>query len=187
MNNKPFEVLMLAYLFVLLAVAARVLAGTGTLSFYGFTPVGASLLFFGSRMPRKQFWIPAVLLIGSDVYLNLVRYHMAITWDQMVVWAWYVGACCIGLLLRGRVKPLFVGGAALGSSVSFFLISNFAVWLAGYIVYPKTFVGLGTCYAAALPFFRNDVVATLVFAAIFFATPVLIARTRALEHRRATV
>lgn len=166
---------MLAYLFVVLAVAARLLAGTGTFSLWGFTPVGASLLFFGSRMPRKQFWIPAALLIGSDIYLNLVAYKMALTWDQTIVWAWYVGACCIGLLLRGRVKPLFVGAAALGSSVSFFLISNFAVWLAGNIVYPRSLAGLGACYAAAIPFFRNDVASTLVFSAIFFAVPVLIA------------
>lgn len=177
---------MLAYLFVVLAVAARLLAGTGTFSLWGFTPVGASLLFFGSRMPRKQFWIPAALLIGSDLYLNLVAYQMALTWDQTIIWAWYVGACCIGLLLRGRVKPLFVGGAALGSSVSFFLISNFAVWLAGNIVYPKTVAGLGECYAAGIPFFRNDLASTLVFSAVFFAVPVLLsAKSRAPEHTRA--
>lgn len=179
---------MLAYLFVVLAVAARLLAGTGTFSLWGFTPVGASLLFFGWRMPRKQFWIPAALLIGCDVYLNLVAYKMPITWDQTIIWAWYVGACCIGLLLRGRVKPLFVGGAALGSSVSFFLISNFAVWLAGNVVYPKTLAGLGACYAAAIPFFRNDVASTLVFSAIFFSVPVLLAgKAQAAKQHRAAV
>lgn len=177
---------MLAYLYVVLAIAARVLAGTGTLSLHGFTPVGASLLFFGSRMPRKQFWIPAVLLIGSDVYLNLFRYHMALTWDQAVVWAWYAGACCIGLLLRGRVKPLFVGGAAVGSSVSFFLVSNFAVWFAGNIGYPKTLAGLDSCFAAAIPFFRNDLVSSLMFSAVFFAVPVLAGYAgRAAEQKRA--
>ncbi len=166
---------MLAYLFVVLAVAARVLAGTGTLSLWGFTPVGASLLFFGSRMPRKQFWIPAALLIASDVYLNLARYHMPITWDQMIVWAWYLVPCFIGTLLRGRIKPLYVGASAIGSSVSFFLLSNFAVWLAGNIAYPKTLAGLGACYVAAVPFFRNDVISSLTFSAIFFAIPVLAA------------
>lgn len=159
---------MLAYLFVVLAVAARVLAGTGTLSLYGFTPVGASLLFFGARMPRKHFWAPVALLIGSDLYLNLARYHMPLTWDQSVVWFWYAGACCIGLLLRGRIKPLYVGASALSSSVSFFLVSNFAVWLAGNIAYPKTLAGLGACYVAGIPFFRNDVVASLLFSAVFF-------------------
>jgi hypothetical protein len=124
-------------------------------------------------MPRKQFWIPVALLIGADVYLNLFRYHMALTWDQAVVWAWYVGACCIGLLLRGRVKPLFIGGAAIGSSVSFFVVSNFAVWLAGNIGYPRTLAGLGSCFAAAIPFFKNDLISSLMFSAIFFAVPVL--------------
>lgn len=166
---------MLAYLFVVLAVAARVLAGTGTMSLYGFTPVGASLLFFGSRMPRKQFWVPVALMIGADVYLNLARYHMTLTWDQGVIWAWYAGACCIGLLLRGRVKPLYVGASALGSSVSFFLVSNFAVWLAGNIAYPKTLAGLSACYLAALPFFRNDVISTLLFSTVFFGVPALAA------------
>jgi hypothetical protein len=181
------EVLMLAYLYVVLAIAARVLAGTGTLSLHGFTPVSASLLFFGSRMPRKQFWIPAALLIGSDVYLNFFRYHMALTWDQAVVWGWYVGACCIGLLLRGRVKPLFVGGAAIGGSVSFFLVSNFAVWLAGNIGYPKTLAGLGSCFAAAIPFFKNDLISSLVFSAVFFALPVLAGyANRGIQQKGAT-
>jgi hypothetical protein len=174
---------MLAYLFVVLAVAARVLAGTGTLSLHGFTPVGASLLFFGSRMPRKHLWFPVALLIGSDLYLTLIRYNMAITWDQTVVWMWYAGACGMGMLLRGRVKPLYVGAAALGSSVSFFLISNFAVWLAGYIAYPKTLAGLGACYVAAIPFFKNDLAATLVCCALFFGLPALAGAT--FEEKRA--
>ena len=49
---------MLAYLFVVLAVLLRVVAGTGPFATLGFGMVGASLLFFGSRMPRKQFLIP---------------------------------------------------------------------------------------------------------------------------------
>jgi hypothetical protein len=178
---------MLAYLYVVLAIAARVLAGTGTLSLHGFTPLGASLLFFGWCMPRKQFWIPVALLVGCDVYLNVFRYHMALTWDQAVVWAWYLGACCIGLLLRGRLKALFVGGAAIGSSVSFFLISNFAVWLAGNIGYSRTLAGLGACFAAAVPFFKNDLASSLMFSAVFFAVPVLAGYAgRVAEQKSAT-
>lgn len=173
---------MLAYVYVVLAVAARILAGNGTLSLHGFTPLGASLLFFGARMPKKQMWIPVSLMIGCDLYLNYFRYNMPLTWDQMVVWAWYAGACGIGMLLKGRVKPLFVGAGALGSSVSFFLISNFAVWLAGNIAYPKTLAGLSACYAAAVPFFRNDVISSLVFSAVFFGVPALVANQIPTEH-----
>ena len=117
---------MLAYLFVVLAVLLRVTAGTGAFATYGFSLVGASLLFFGSRMPRKQFWIPAALLIGSDIYLNLRVYHLPLTTDQIVMWAWYLVPCFIGVLLRNRVKPMNVLGAGLGTGIGFYLTSNFA-------------------------------------------------------------
>ena len=84
---------MLAYLFVVLAVLLRVTAGTGAFATYGFSLVGASLLFFGSRMPAKQFWIPASLLIGSDIYLNLCVYHIPLSLDQIVMWSWYLVPC----------------------------------------------------------------------------------------------
>jgi hypothetical protein len=174
---------MLAYLFVVLAVAIRVLAGTGTFATHGFTPVGASLLFFGSRMPRKYFWAPVVLLIGSDLFLNYQIYHYPLTWDQTIVWAWYAGACGLGMLLRNRVKPLYVAGAALASSVSFFLISNFAVWVAGYIGYPKTPAGLGAAYVAAIPFFQRGLASDLFFSAVFFGVGALAASSiRAPQH-----
>jgi hypothetical protein len=168
----------LAYAFVLFAAIVRLLAGTGEFATYGFTPVGASLLFFGSRMPRKHFWIPVALLIGSDLYLNFRVYGMALTWDQAVVWAWYGGACFIGVLLRGRVKPLNVLGAGLASAVSFYAVSNFAVWAAGSVGYPKTFAGLLASYAAAIPFFQKGLASDLVFSVIFFSVPVLIALTQ---------
>lgn len=168
---------MLAYLFVLIAVAVRVLAGTGTFATHGFTPVGAALLFFGSRMPRKHFWGPVALLAASDLYLNFVVYKFPFTWDQTIVWAWYVGVCFIGVLLHNRTKVLYVAGAAVSSSVSFFVISNFAVWAAGYIGYPKTLSGLIACYTAAIPFFKPGVVSDLMFSAVFFGLPVLVART----------
>src|SRR5260370_28216493 len=95
-HNTCSEALMFAYLFVLIAVAMRLMAGTGDFATYGFTPVGAALLFFGSRMPRKQFWIPVALLIGSDFYLNLKVYGMPITWDPSIVWVWYLAAGFIG-------------------------------------------------------------------------------------------
>jgi hypothetical protein len=166
---------MLAYLFVVLAVAIRIVAGTGTFATHGFTPVGASLLFFGARMPRKYFWVPVALLIGSDLFLNYQVYHLPLTWDQTIVWAWYAAACGLGMLLSNRVKPLYVAGAALASSVSFFLISNFAVWLAGYIVYPKTFAGLISCYVAAIPFFQRGLASDLFFSAVFFGLGALAA------------
>src|SRR6476646_11610141 len=137
-HNTCSEVHMLAYLFVVLAVLLRLVAGTGAFATLGFSLVGASLLFFGSRMPRKHFWIPAALLIGSDIYLNLRVYQLPFTLDQIVMWGWYLVPCFIGLLLRDRVKPLNVFGAGLGTGVGFFLTSNFAVWALGTFAHAKT-------------------------------------------------
>ena len=175
---------MLAYLYVLLAVAVRIMSGTGYLSPMGFVPLEASLLYFGCRMPRKQYAIPLALLIGCDLYLTLVKYQSHITVDQWIIWAWYLVPCLIGGLLKGRVRPLYVGGAAIGSAISFFIISNFGVWLAGYVGYPKTLAGLTTAYAAAIPFFERELASNLVFSAILFGLPVMVAATRrALENR----
>jgi len=68
---------------------------------------------------------------------------------------------------------LRVGAASLVGSVSFFVVSNFAVW-AVWNMYPKTLGGLGACYVAAVPFFRNAVVSDLLFAAAFFGIGYLV-------------
>jgi hypothetical protein len=169
---------MLAYLFVVLAVLLRVVAGTGAFATLGFSLVGASLLFFGSRMPRKHFWIPAALLIGSDVYLNLRVYQLPFALDQIVMWSWYLVPCFIGFFIRDRVKPLSVFGAGLGTGVGFFLTSNFAVWAFGNIAYAKNLSGLILCYTKAIPFFRNGIISDVVFSLVFFGIGALVAQTR---------
>jgi hypothetical protein len=91
-----------------------------------------------------------------------------------VTWAWYAAVLWLGTRLRANGKPLPVIGAALTSSVSFFVISNFAVW-AAYDMYPKNFGGLMTSYTLALPFFRQGAEGDLLFTSVFFATPIVLA------------
>ena len=75
---------MLAYLFVVLAVAVRFMPHP-----WMFTPVTGSLLFFGARGPRRQLWIPFVLLAASDVALTKLVYAYPFTWDHYVTFSWY--------------------------------------------------------------------------------------------------
>jgi len=165
---KPIaEVVMLAYLFVLLAIAVRFLPHPWT-----FTPVVGSLLFFGARGSRRYIWVPFGLLVASDVILTKFVWAYAFTWDQLVIWAWYAAILWLGTRLQAKSRPLIVVGAALASSVSFFLISNFVVWIATNL-YPKNFGGLVSSYILALPFFRNAVEGDLLFTAAMFATPLL--------------
>jgi hypothetical protein len=170
---------MLAYAFLLVAIAVHVFSGTGYFSTMGFAPLGASLLFFGSRVSPKRFWIPVALLIASDVYLTMGKYHMQVPWDQALIWAWYAAACFFGmLLLRHRVRPQYVATAALLCAVSFFLVSNFGVWASGYVGYPKNLGGLIAAYIAAIPFFEKGLASDLAFSALFFSIPVLIAKSQ---------
>ena len=157
---------MLAYLFVVLAVAVRFIPHP-----WMFTPVAASLLFFGARGSRRWLWVPFVLLAGSDVILTKFVYVMPFSWDHFVSWGWYAAILWLGTKIGTNAKPMRLVGASLASSVSFFLLSNFAVW-ACWNMYPKNLGGLMTSYTVGLPFFRHAVMGDLLFTAAFFATPV---------------
>jgi hypothetical protein len=164
---------MLAVLFVVLAVAIRFLPFIlGYTPVWNFTPVGAALLFFGAKQSRKHMWFPVVLLAASDIVLNRFVYNFPITWETFVSTGWYGVALALGYLLKDKVNPLRVVGASLAGSVSFFLISNFAVWVA-YNMYPHTLAGLGACYVAAIPFFRGTIAADMLYAVAIFGTPVV--------------
>lgn len=159
---------MLAYLFVVVALAVRFLPHP-----WHFTPVAASLLFFGARGPRRQMWIPVGLFAVSDLLLNRFVYSYPFTWDQLVSWGWYAAILWLGTRLRNTSKPLPIVGASLAASVSFFLASNFAVWASG-TMYPMTLDGLMTCYALGVPFFRHSAEGDLMFTAVMFATPIVL-------------
>jgi hypothetical protein len=160
---------MLAYLFVILALVVRFMPHP-----LAFTPVVGALLFFGARRSRSQFWVPVVLLAASDVILTKMMYGYSVTWDHYVTWAWYAAMLWLGWELRDHVRPVPVVGAALTGSVSFFLISNFASWGVWTDMYPRTFAGLMTCYAAGLPFFRRAIEGDVLFTCAMFAVPVVL-------------
>lgn len=165
---------MLAVLFVFVAIAVRFLLLSLPHMFLNLTPVGAALLFFGARGPKRLAWLPLVAFAAADVYLTKVHYGYALTADQFVTWAWYAGIIGMGMLLRRNQAPLRIFGASLATAVSFFVISNFAVW-AVWNMYPKTLDGLMLCYAAAIPFFRNELVSDVLFTAVLFSVPAVIA------------
>jgi hypothetical protein len=156
---------MLAYLFVIFAVAVRFMPHP-----WMFTPVVGSLLFFGARGSRRQLWIPFVLLAASDVVLTKFVYSYPFTWDNYVTFAWYAAVLWLGTRLGAKTKLVPVIGAALASSVSFYLISNLAVW-ASTDLYPKNLSGVWMSYMAAIPFFRHAIAGDLIFTVAMFTAP----------------
>lgn len=161
---------MLAYLFLAFAVAvhARFLPLP-----FSFAPVTAALLYFGASRPRREMWVPVAALAAAGLYLSRSYYGYAFSADLLITWAWYAGMVLMGGLLAKNASALRVGAASLAGSLSFFVVSNFAVW-AVWSMYPKTSGGLATCYVAGLPFFRNAVVSDLFFAAVFFGLGYLV-------------
>lgn len=167
---------MFAYVLLLLAVVSRVVPHP---AWFSFTAVGGSLLYFGARRSWWQSVFPLAALAATDYFLTVYAYnypfHVA---DYIVTWGWYLGAIAIGHgLLRKKASAGRVVGASVASSTSFFLVSNFVVWM-GSAMYPQTAGGLGLSYLAGLPFYRNDLLATLMVTGLAFGVPVLIRRSQ---------
>ena len=167
---------MLAYVYVIFAVAFRfiapVLGSHANPNLFAFNPIVAALLYFGYKQPRSRLWAPLVLLAAGDLALSRFVYHYPISADLLFTWAFYAAALLLGGLLKDKLSVARVAGASLAGSITFFVTSNFAVW-AVWNMYPKTLAGLGACYVAALPFFRNAVVGDLAFTAVLFGAPLL--------------
>ena len=162
---------MLAYVFILIAIAVRLAIVVIPSHPFHFTPVGAALLYFGARRSRKEFAIPVLMLAASDVYLTRVHYGVTQSWDFLVICAWYTAALFLGNFLVSKTTPVRVMSAALAAAVSFFLISNFAVWAFG-TMYPHNWAGLIQCYTMAIPFFRNTFASDLILTPLAFSIPV---------------
>ena len=147
----------LASLLVLAAVFSRLIPHPPN-----FTPIAATALFGGAYFNDKKlsFAIPLIALFLSDLILGL---HTLLP----VVYACFALIVLIGFRLRENKSVTKVGIAAISSSVIFFIVTNFGVWLIGSY-YSKTIEGLTACYVAAIPFFQNSLSGDLFYTGVLF-------------------
>jgi len=145
-----------------------------------FTPITAIALFGGAYFAKRwlAFLVPLTSLFLSDLVLG----HFA----GPYVYGSFALIVCIGFLLRTRRKPLAIGTAALASSVLFFVVANFGVWLSGFL-YPRTAAGLVACYVAAIPFFRNMILGDGFYTVVLFGGFTLAERFWPALHEPVTV
>jgi hypothetical protein len=155
-----------------LTVAALVLGAAATRlapHWWNLTAIGAVCLFGGAYFQRRwlAFFVPLAALAVSDVLLQTFIYpQYGPNYFKYVCFALTVP---LGMLLRGRTTLLPVGGAAVGATVLFFLLSNFEVWLSGHgNRYALTPAGLLACYIAALPFSLNMLYGNVLFSGLLF-------------------
>lgn len=159
----------LAILLIVVAALSRLLPHPPN-----FTPLAAIGLFGAAHFERRwlALLVPFAALFVSDLLLNNIifsSYYEGFVWITSV-WIYLAFALVLAagrLLLRPGVTFPRVLGASLTASALFFLVSNFSTWLETGL-YPKTFAGLMSCYAAGLPFFGNTVLGDLVFSGVLF-------------------
>jgi len=135
-----------------------------------FTPIGAMALFSGAYLGRKglAFVAPLAAMLLSDAILG---FHSGMPF----VYASVALIVLIGALVASRITAMTVVGAALASSVLFFIVTNFGTWLVSGM-YPLTGAGLAACYVAAIPFFQNTAVGDLFYCAVLFGGFALLER-----------
>jgi len=144
---------------ILIAAIARILPHPPNI-----TPIAAMALFGGAYFNQKKFAyiVPIVAMFAADIFLG---FHST----MFFVYGAFLATIGIGFLLRSNKSVLSITGAAVGSSVLFFIVTNFGVWLSTGM-YPMTISGLISCYVAAIPFFQNTLLGDLVFTGALFGT-----------------
>jgi len=137
------------YLSVFVCVVARLIPHPAN-----FTPLG-SLILLNSK--KSSLWqgiaLALIVMIISDIFLGF-------SFASIFV---YLGF--ISYALWGRIKKLHAVFAAVFASISFFLISNFGVWLGPW--YPHNLSGLLNCFINAIPFYRNTIISDALFVIVF--------------------
>ena len=162
-----------AVLLVLLGALSRLLPHPPN-----FVPLGALAIYAGARLPRRHaLWVPLAALALSDLFIDFGTGRRPFTLVRVAVYGSFAAIALAGRLAAGRARPARLATLSVGSSVFFFLVTNFATW-AGMGTYPLTWAGLALCYAAGVPWFWNTLAADLIGTAVFFGVDALARRAR---------
>lgn len=135
-----------------------------------FTPIIAIGLFSGFYLKKNKqlaLLLPLSAMILSDIFLGFHLISLFVYFSLAVITA-------VGFLIPNKNKFLTLFPATLGSSLIFFIISNFGVFIIGY---PNNLAGFIACYTAAIPFFQNSLAADILFTGVIFLFYDIIARS----------
>ncbi len=153
----------MAYMIFVLAVLTRFIPHP-----WNFSPVFGALLFGGAKLgKRDSIWFPVAVLALSDLLLTTQVYGLKMRWAYGITWICFALITLLGRWLGRTVTVRRFLVAALAGPTIFYFISNFGVWI-GFGLYPPTWEGLVACYVAALPYYRNSLLASLLFGAVLF-------------------
>jgi|SRR4051812_4597559 hypothetical protein len=133
-----------------------------------FTPIAAMALFGGAHFKDKSsaFIVPLLSMFISDCLIQLITgtgFHDTI----IVVYTCIALITCIGMYIK-KVSVQAVLIASLASSLLFFIITNFAVWVVWGS--QQGIAGLVTTYTMGIPFFGATLAGDLFYNGILFGS-----------------
>ncbi len=141
-----------------------------------FAPVAAVALFAGFffRSRLLAMAAPLAIMLVSDWFIGGYSPVVMLTVYTMLTMPVLLRPlvrryCEFQPTSRGQLARTlaFLTSSAFGSSLAFFLMTNFAVWLTWY---PATWTGFTECFAYALPFFRFTLLGDFTFAILLFSS-----------------
>lgn len=164
MNNKTLR-FSLVLLFIVVIISLRF----ALVDFANFAPITAAGIFAVYYLRNKwlAITIPLVAFFASDLLLELQTgnaLYAGRSFDYIAIIAAIVIAYFIFQKSQNWKSVL---SAAVIGSLSFFIISNFAVWAFGNM-YVKSIDGLVQCFVNAIPFYRGTFAGDLIFTGVFF-------------------
>lgn len=137
---------------------------------WNFAPVGGMSLFAGARLRGWQAWLaPIVLMAVTDPLLGGYSRATPFIYLSFLINVW------IGRRLRRSENAFRIGAAAVVSSVQFFVLSNFGVWVG--FGYAHTWAGFAQCYTMALPFYAPTLASDLITSGVLFGLHAWLSRT----------
>lgn len=125
-----------------------------------FTAIGAVAFFAGRYLPKKySLIIPLAAMLISDLFIGF--YSLPI---MLAVYLSFTVMTIIGFTTQEKGWKKIATGTIVGSTI-FFLTTNWAVWAFG-TMYTSDVSGLMASYAAAIPFFRNQLLADIFYTTV---------------------
>tara|TARA_A100001037_G_C14979305_1_gene557322 strand:- start:376 stop:912 length:537 start_codon:yes stop_codon:yes gene_type:complete len=154
-NTKQFGIITIL---IILATLSRLIEHP-----LNFVPISAMILFGAAHFKKKWqvFLVPFFATLISDLFLSNGPFYF-----NFWIYGSYFLIMLFGIkLYNNKVSASNIISGAIGSSLIFFIVSNFGVWMN-----PLYMKSLMACYIDALPFYQNTLASNMFYSVILFGS-----------------
>lgn len=162
-------------IFIVVVGSLRIMNVAEFTAWSNFTSIGAMALFGGAYFNQrwKAFAFPLLTLFLGDLIIHTVIFDGKYEGRPLIYLAFAL-IVLIGILVIKKISVKNISFASLFSTLSFWLIADFAVWMSGgtdirtQLPLSRDISGLLQCYWQGFPYMINFLLGTLFYSAIMF-------------------